>query len=143
MLKRKTYFYFHVFSLLAYSIIFYKRFQTKLQPANLFLSCSIILNQLGFWISLVELTLNLRLQHGGIETNPVPSKSFFLYFTFCDWNLSSLPSHNYAKVSLLQAFTAIHNFELICQSEVYLDSSIAIYEKSYNIVGYSMFFSSR
>ena len=80
--------------------------------------------------------LNLLLQHGEIETNPGPRGNHSQYFSFCHWKLNSLPAHNYAKVSLLQAFNAIHKFDLICLSESYLNSSITMDEKSLIIDGY-------
>ena len=82
--------------------------------------------------------LNLLLQHGDIETNPGPRGNHSQYFSFCHWNLNSLPAHNYAKVPLLQAFNAIHKFDLICLSESYLNSSITMDEKSLIIDGYKL-----
>ena len=49
-----------------------------------------------------------------------------------------MPAHNYAKVTLLQAFNTLHKFHLICLSERYLDSSISIEEKSLIIDDYKL-----
>ena len=73
-----------------------------------------------------------------METNPGPRGNHSQYFSFCHWNLNSLPAHNYAKVSLLQAFNAIHKFELFCLSESYLNSSITMDEKPLIIDGYEL-----
>ena len=87
---------------------------------------------------LIELPLSLILQNGDIETNPGPRGKHFQYFSFCHWNLNSLPSHNYEKVPLLQAFNTLHKFDLICLSGTYLDSSISTEEKSLIIDGYKL-----
>ena len=86
----------------------------------------------------IEPFLNLLLQHGDIETNPGRRGNHSQYFSFCHWNLNSLPAHNYAKVPLLQAFNTIHKFGLICLSESYLNSSITMDEKSLIIDGYKL-----
>ena len=100
-------------------IVVYKSFKTKLVRSSYFLQCCLILNYF------IVLSLNLILQHGDIETNPGPRGKHSQYFSFCHWNLNSLPPQNYAKVSLLQAFNALHKFDLICLSKTYLDSSIS------------------
>ena len=46
-----------------------------------------------------------------------------LFRLICHWNLNSISSHNYAKVFLLKVYVTIHNFDIICFSETFLDSS--------------------
>ena len=86
----------------------------------------------------LEIFLNLFLQHGDIETNPGPRTYHSQYFSFCHWNLNSLPAYNYSKVPLLQAFNTLHKFDLICLLESYLNSSITMDEKSLIIDGYKL-----
>ena len=87
---------------------------------------------------LIELSLNLILQHGDIEPNPGPIGKQSQNFSFCHWNLNNLPAHNYAKVPLLQVFNTLHKFDLICLSESYFDSSILTEEKPLVIDGYRL-----
>ena len=68
-------------------------------------------------ISIIELSLNLLLQHGDIETNPGPRGKCSEFFSFCHLNLNSLPAYSYAKVPLLQAFNTLDKFDLICISK--------------------------
>ena len=54
-------------------------------------------------------------------------------------NLKSITAHNFVKEYLLQAYNAIHNFDLICLSESYLDSSVSsdndnLYIRDYKLV---------
>ena len=54
-------------------------------------------------------------------------------------NLKSITAHNFAKEYLLQAYNAIHNFDLICLSKSYLDSSVSsdndnLYIRDYKLV---------
>ena len=68
----------------------------------------------------IERSLNFLLQQCDIKINPGPRGICSQYCSSFRWNLNTLPEHNYAKVPLLQAFTALHKFDLICPSETYL-----------------------
>ena len=45
-------------------------------------------------------------------------------FSVQDWNMNSIPAHNFSKISFLSAYNFLHKFDIICLSETYLDSSI-------------------
>ena len=79
---------------------------------------------------------NLLIICGDIETNPGPRKDQNL--SICHWNLNSISAHNFIKFSSLQAFNTIHNFDLICISETFLDSSVSIDESDLNLNGYKL-----
>ena len=64
----------------------------------------------------------LLLLLGDIETNPGPKRSSNI--KFCHWNLNGLAAHNFEKVPLVEAFIASNNFDLVCLSETFLDSTI-------------------
>ena len=52
---------------------------------------------------------------GDVELNPGPINRNSCYnFSICHWNLNSIAAHNFAKVNLLQAYNAIHDFDMIC-----------------------------
>ena len=78
---------------------------------------------------------NLLLICGDIETKPGPRKDQNL--SICHWNLS-ISAHNFIKFSSLQAFNTIHNFDLICISETFLDSSVAIDGSDLSLNGYKL-----
>ena len=63
---------------------------------------------------------------GDTDLNPGPKNRNSCYnFSICHWNLNSITAHNFGKVNvLLQAYNAIINFDMICLSESYLDSSV-------------------
>ena len=77
---------------------------------------------------------------GDIGLSPGPKNRNSCYdFSICHWNLNSITAHNFAKVNLLQAHNAIHDFDMICLSESYLDSSVSfdndnLYIKDYKLV---------
>ena len=77
---------------------------------------------------------------GDIELNPGPKNRNSCYnFSICHWNLNSITAHNFAKVNLLEAYNAIHDFDMICLSESYLDSSASfnndnLYIKDYKLL---------
>ena len=58
--------------------------------------------------------------------------------TGAHWNLNSITAHNFAKVNLLQAYNAIHDFDMTCLSESYLDSYVCsdndnLYTRDYKL----------
>ena len=65
---------------------------------------------------------------GDVELNPGPKNRNSCYdFSICHWNFNSITAHNFVKVNLLQAYNAIHDFDTICLSESYLDSTVSSY----------------
>ena len=64
----------------------------------------------------------LLLECGNTEINPGPRR--FCFIKSCYWNLNGLAAHDFVKMSLVEAFVATHNFDIICLSETFLDSSI-------------------
>ena len=68
--------------------------------------------------------------------NPGPKRKPCHSFSICHWNLNSLATHNYLKVSLLRAYVAIEKFDVVCLSETYLDSSNLSDDDSFYLGGY-------
>ena len=59
-----------------------------------------------------------------VELNPGPKNTkSSSYFSLCHWNLNSFPPHDFSKLSLIEAYITHLNFDMICLSETYLDSS--------------------
>ena len=73
-----------------------------------------------------------------IELNPGPKPSSFQNFSICHWNLNSITSHDFLKVKLLSAYNILHNFDIICISESYLNSETVSNDDSLNIPSYNM-----
>ena len=59
---------------------------------------------------------------GDVEVNPDPCH--WTSLSLCHWNLNSVSAHDFVKVSLLEAYSAIHKFDIICLSETFLNSSL-------------------
>ena len=78
----------------------------------------------------------LLVNSGDIETNPGPTKSSPI--KFCYWNLNSLAAHDFIKVLLIETFITTHNFDILCLSEPFLDSTIDLTDKNINFDGYSI-----
>ena len=83
---------------------------------------------------LIELLLILS---GDVEQNPGPEKEKS-HITFCSWNLNGLIAHNVIKVSLLQTFTVTNDYDIICLSETFLDSSVENDDDVTSIPGYNL-----
>ena len=105
-----------------------------LNDAYLFFNCILIRNTTTYLQLLTKLPKmkkiaifllfslrNLLFRCGDIEANRGPK---YLSLTFCHWNLSGLTTHNSNKISLLQAYITQHNYDLICLSETFPNSSI-------------------
>ena len=88
--------------------------------------------ELFFW-NLIQL---LFVFSGDIGINlGLKTKSQIL---FCHWNLNDLATHNFTKVSLLQALAVTYDYDFICLSEMFLDSSISNDDKRINVKGYNL-----
>ena len=72
---------------------------------------------------------------GDIEENPGPKYSSL---TFCHWNLKGLTAHDSTKISLLQAYITQHNYDIICLTEKFLNSSILSDDNRITIDGYNL-----
>ena len=52
-------------------------------------------------------------QHGDIEVNLEPrEKAAVEHFSSCHWNVNRLATHESKKVSLLEAYNAIHHYDI-------------------------------
>ena len=78
------------------------------------------------------LTTQGQLKSGDMETNPGPKKSSVI--KFCHWNLNGLAAHDF--VPLIEAFITTHNFDIVCLSETFLDSTTPHDDENININGY-------
>ena len=74
----------------------------------------------SFWLCFAFILLVLFVCDDS-ELNPCPKyRNSCHNFSIQHWNLNSIIAHNFAKVNLLQACTAIHEFDMICLSKSYL-----------------------
>ena len=72
---------------------------------------------------------------GDIEINPVPKISFLTLF---HWRLDGIPPHGFTKISLLQRYITDCNFDVICLSETFLNSSLDRDDDRLKIEGYNL-----
>ena len=76
---------------------------------------------------------------GDTEKNPGAKPNLCQSFSVCHWNSNSISAHNFLKLSLLRAYTTVHNFDVVCLSETYLDSSILHDDNNLQIPGYNLY----
>ena len=121
---------------------------THLNNVHLFFSCKLTKNAatyLGLLTKVPKITkiaifLFLCLPYllfrcGDIEANPGPKYSSL---TFCHWNLNGLTAHDSIKISLLQTYITQHNYDIICLSETFLNSSIETNDDRISIDEYNL-----
>ena len=82
------------------------------------------------------MTTELLLKSGDIEINPGPKKSSAI--KFCRGNLKWIPYAWLCKSTLIEAFVTALNFDIVCLSETFLDSTVPYNYESININGYSL-----
>ena len=58
--------------------------------------------------------------------------------TIFHWNLNNISAHNFAKVQLLQAYLAVHKFDIVCISETYLNFGFSFDDDNLDIPGHTM-----
>ena len=118
--------------------IFNAFFRTKVNIINIYLGRILYWNILSsFMLNIWYCKCLLRL-NGDIELNPGPKPNSCKSFSICHWNLNSITSHNFIKVSLLAAYNSIHKFDIICLSETYLNSETISNNENLNIPGHNL-----
>ena len=63
---------------------------------------------------------------------------YYSSLTFCHWNLNGLTAHDSIKIFLFQAYVTQHNYDIICLSETFLNSSIDSSDIRILIDGYNL-----
>ena len=96
------------------------------------------LSMIGVYVHHIWISLTIIRLSGDIEENPGPKCNSNQSFSICHWNLNSITAHNYLKISLLRAYISLHNFDVVCISETYLDSTTALDEENLEIAGYNL-----
>ena len=66
----------------------------------------------------------------------VQSRSLDKVFQFVTGILNSILAQNYTKISFLTAYVLVHNFDIICLPETYLNSEISTDDRNVGIPGY-------
>ncbi len=74
---------------------------------------------------------------GDIEINPGPEKPCCQDISLCHWNLNGIAANNFVKISLLEAYNAVHDYDIICISETYLDSVYSYDDARLCLQGYN------
>ena len=87
----------------------------------------------------IWLYLIISSRSGDIEINPGPKPNSCQRFSICHWNLNSISAQNFLKLSLLRAYITDHNFDVMCLSETYLDSSTLHDDDNLQIPGYNLY----
>ena len=85
------------------------------------------------WFYTKKITLS-----GDVETNPGPQSKRCQKFSICHWNLNSIATHSFIKVSLLKEYITIYSCDVICLSEAYLDSSIPSGDNNLEVPDYDL-----
>ena len=80
----------------------------------------------------------LLVLRGDIESNPGPNNIPNQTISVCYWNLNGITAHNYVKMSLLEAYNAVYNYDIICLGETFLDSSYKCDDHSIKLQGYQL-----
>ena len=86
-----------------------------------------------FWFYIKKIILS-----GNVETDPKPQSKRCQEFSIYHWNLNSIATHTFIKVSLLKAYITNYKYDVISLSEAYLDSGILSDDNNLEIPGYDL-----
>ena len=127
------------FIMMLFSIPIYTFFETCVLFNDIFFIIRHYFSYI-FSIFVVYLLYHIRLirLNGDINLNPGPKPCSFKCFSICHWNLNSITSNNFFKVKLLTAYKVMNKFDIICISELYLNSDTSSSDGNLNILGYNM-----
>ena len=111
-------------------------------PTTFYLLVNKISPHLSYITAILSLSISyfqlILLKCGDIEVHPGPVNTNYDSLSICHWNLNSIAAHNYAKMTLLEAYLITHNFDIAFLSETYLDSSFDKNDPRLNIPGYNL-----
>ena len=110
----------------------------KVNIINIYLEYILYWNILSSFMSNIWYYKCLQQLSGDMELNPGPKPNCSKSFQICHWNLNSITFHNFIKVSLLTAYNSIHKFDIICLSEMYLNSKTLSNDENLNIQDYNL-----
>ena len=114
-----------------FAIISFIRFKNSAVRQFLFLYSYFYIGCLTcYTIHTQWLVFRTILLSGDVETNPGPET-----LDFCTWNLNSITAHDFLRVSLMEAYNSVYNYDLIGIVETHLDSTIE--EERLALDGYS------
>ena len=102
---------------------------------NITPSAIFLVSRYALFFSIGFLMFRLLLQHfflhfkfiqlicsGDIEIQPGPIKNSL---KFCHWNLNSVLVHDRIKISLLEAYNSVYNYDILVLGETYLSGGIS------------------
>ena len=58
--------------------------------------------------------------------------------SICYRNLNNITTHNIIKLSILKSYMSTNNFDIMCPSETYIDSSVPNNDGNLEITGYNL-----
>ena len=70
---------------------------------------------------------------GDIESNLGPKKEEIKHLSCCQWNFNSLLAQNTCKISQTEPHNSLYNYDFICISETYFDSSILKGDRNFQL----------
>ena len=117
---------------------FISRFLPDLADICNFSRKILYLSMIGIYLHHIWLSLTIIRLSGDIEENPGPKRNSNQSFSIFHWNLNSITAHNYLKVSFLRAYISLHNLDVVCISETYLNSTTALDDENLHIAGYNL-----
>ena len=74
-------------------------------------------------------------RYGDIEIKPGPKQPSL---TFCHWNLNGIAAHHFIKILILPGYITGRNFDIICSSETFLNSSLGREDDGLKIEGHNL-----
>ena len=132
---------FLIISLILNGIMFFhlKRCRNNNLKIGVYLFTTIYLLIISNLLEYLWVASRITNLSGDIEINPGPkSNPLNRCFSICHWNLNSISTHMFTKVSLLSAYISVQKFDIICVSETNHNSEIPSDDENLEIPGYNL-----
>ena len=124
----------HLLYHLCSSVIIYRK-----SFVHILVKRCILFNSLFQFLILISSLIDILLiRSGDIELNPGPFNNTSRPLSVCHWNLNSIVAHDFIKLTHIEAYYTEHNFDIICHSETFLDSSFSSDDENLRIQGYEL-----
>ena len=124
-------------SVISFCLIFL--FRKNIKTINLLATKILFVYMSWSFLFHVWLVLIRTKWSGDIEQNPWPKPNSCQSFSISHWNLNSILTHNFIKLSLLRPYIAIHKFDVAYLSETYLNVNISNGDDRMEFPGYILF----
>ena len=96
---------------------------SKNENKRISMKSNILMHMFLFRVHFTRIYGSIIYLSGYVERNPSAEPNSSQNITTDHWNLNTMTTHSFIKISLLKSYFSVHKFNMFCISETYLDLS--------------------